>query len=104
MEHKTEQKEEQANALQETTADLTGTQKELDAAPEHHEELKPTYVSGVSVSLDDRVARPGLPSTHAGWRGEAGRVWDGAAGRSVVACGGVPLLHAPPPLPRWFAI
>jgi len=59
VEHKTEKKEMQAQALQEKKSDLEGTQKELDAALAYYEKLKPTCVSGGTSgeSFEDRVAQ-----------------------------------------------
>merc|ERR1719359_886273 len=57
VEHKSEKKAEQEQALQEKKADLAGTQKELDAALAYYEKLKPTCVSGGAESFEDRVAQ-----------------------------------------------
>merc|ERR1719164_188492 len=59
VEHKTEKKEMQAQALQEKKSDLEGTQKELDAALAYYEKLKPTCVTGGTSgeSFEDRVAQ-----------------------------------------------
>jgi len=57
VEHKTQKKEMQAQALQEKKSDLAGTQKELDAAMKYYEKLKPTCISGGSESFEDRVAQ-----------------------------------------------
>merc|ERR1719326_1479822 len=57
VEHKTEKKESQAQALQEKKGDLAGTQKELDAALAYYDKLKPTCVSGGAESFEERVAQ-----------------------------------------------
>merc|ERR1719421_817807 len=57
VEHKSEKKAEQEEALQEKKADLAGTQKELDAALAYYEKLKPTCVTGGAESFEDRVAQ-----------------------------------------------
>jgi chromosome segregation ATPase len=57
VEHKTEKKAMQEQALQEKKGDLAGTQKELDAALKYFDKLKPTCVSGGEESFEDRVAQ-----------------------------------------------
>jgi len=57
LEHKTEKKESQAEALQEKKSDLSGTNKELTAAMDYYEKLKPTCVTGGQESFEDRVAQ-----------------------------------------------
>merc|ERR1719335_861067 len=54
IEHKSETKNNQAQALQQKKADLDGTQKELDAALAYYEKLKPSCVDS-GVSYEDRV-------------------------------------------------
>merc|ERR1719420_1835475 len=56
IEHKTEKKQNQAQALVEQKKDLEGTQKELDAALAYYEKLKPSCVDA-GVSYEERVAR-----------------------------------------------
>merc|ERR1719378_1336321 len=56
LQHKTSQKQNQEQALQERKADLEGNQKELDAAMEYYGKLKPTCVDA-GVSYEERVAR-----------------------------------------------
>jgi histone H3/H4 len=56
VEHKTAKKQDQEQALTEKSADLEGTQKELDAALAYFDKLKPSCVDA-GVSYDDRVAR-----------------------------------------------
>merc|ERR1719502_2268571 len=56
MQHKTSQKQNQEQALQERKTDLDGTQKELDAAMEYYGKLKPSCVDA-GVSYEERVAR-----------------------------------------------
>merc|ERR1719198_993659 len=56
MQHKTSQKQNQEQALQERKSDLEGTQKELDAAMEYYGKLKPSCVDA-GVSYEERVAR-----------------------------------------------
>jgi len=56
VEHKTSKKQDQEQALTEKSADLEGTQKELDAALAYFDKLKPSCVDA-GVSYDDRVAR-----------------------------------------------
>jgi len=55
-EHKTTAKTNAESKLTETRKDLAGTQKELDAAMEYYEKLKPSCVDA-GVSYEDRVAR-----------------------------------------------
>merc|ERR1719191_833600 len=55
IEHQTESKQSQEQALQEKKVDLDGTQKELDAAMAYYEKLKPTCVSS-GPSYEDKVA------------------------------------------------
>jgi len=54
LDHATENKQNQEQELQEKNVDLSGTQKELDAALAYYEKLKPTCV-GEEVSFEDRV-------------------------------------------------
>mmetsp|Transcript_80713 Transcript_80713/g.152592 ORF Transcript_80713/g.152592 Transcript_80713/m.152592 type:complete len:677 (+) Transcript_80713:48-2078(+) len=54
--HKVAKKQDQEQALTAATADLEGTQKELDAALAYYDKLKPSCVDA-GVSYDDRVAR-----------------------------------------------
>jgi len=56
LDHATESKQDQEQALQEKKIDLEGTQKELDAALAYYEKLKPTCV-GETESFEDRVKR-----------------------------------------------
>merc|ERR550514_2289460 len=56
MEHKQTKKTDKEAALVATKKDLDGTQKELNAAMEYYEKLKPTCVDA-GVSYEDRVAR-----------------------------------------------
>jgi len=56
LEHKQTKKENEENAVVETTTDLEGTQKELDAALRYYDKLKPSCVDS-GVSYEDRVAR-----------------------------------------------
>jgi len=56
VEHKTAKKQDQEQALTEKSADLEGTQKELDAALAYFDKLKPSCVDA-GVSYDDRVGR-----------------------------------------------
>jgi len=56
LHHTTETKESHAQALQEKTKDLHGTEKELAAAMAYYEKLKPTCVE-TGVSYEDRVQR-----------------------------------------------
>jgi len=55
-EHKTAKKQDQEQALTTKSSDLEGTQKELDAALEYFDKLKPSCVDA-GVSYDDRVGR-----------------------------------------------
>merc|ERR1719160_1726644 len=54
IEHKSETKQNQEQALQQKKTDLDGTQKELDAAMAYYEKLKPSCVDS-GVSYEDRV-------------------------------------------------
>merc|ERR1719199_2274467 len=54
--HKTTKKTNAESKLTETKKDLEGTQKELDAAMEYYDKLKPSCVDA-GVSYEDRVAR-----------------------------------------------
>jgi len=56
IEHKTQTKQNQGEALVEAKKDLEGTQKELDAALAYYDKLKPSCVDA-GVSYEDRVAR-----------------------------------------------
>merc|ERR1719478_2101854 len=56
IEHKTGKKQDQEQALVTKKADVEGTQKELNAALDYFEKLKPSCVSA-GVSFEDRVAR-----------------------------------------------
>merc|ERR550539_1492702 len=56
IEHKTAKKQDQSQALTAKTADLEGTQKELDAALAYFDKLKPSCVDA-GVSYDTRVGR-----------------------------------------------
>merc|ERR1719238_1410846 len=56
MEHKTTKKTDKEAALIAAKKDLDGTQKELNAAMEYYDKLKPTCVDA-GVSYEDRVAR-----------------------------------------------
>merc|ERR1719353_762531 len=56
IEHKTAKKQDQEQAMTEKKADLEGTQKELDAALDYYEKLKPDCVDEAE-SYEDRVAR-----------------------------------------------
>jgi len=56
LHHKSETKQNHAQALQEKTADLHGTEKELNAALAYFEKLKPTCIE-TGVSYEDRVQR-----------------------------------------------
>jgi septal ring factor EnvC (AmiA/AmiB activator) len=55
-EHKAAKKQDQEQALTVKSADLEGTQKELDAALSYYDKLKPSCVDS-GVSYDDRVNR-----------------------------------------------
>merc|ERR1719443_748984 len=54
--HKSSKKQNHEQALQEKQEDLEGTQKELDAALEYYDKLKPSCVDA-GLSYEDRVAR-----------------------------------------------
>merc|ERR1719428_2294737 len=56
IEHKTDKKQNEEQAVQEKKTDLESTQKELDAALAYYEKLKPSCVDA-GVSYEDRVAR-----------------------------------------------
>jgi len=56
IEKKTFKKQDKSQALTLKVEDLDGTQKELDAALDYYDKLKPTCVDA-AVSYDDRVAR-----------------------------------------------
>jgi len=56
IEHKTAKKQDHEQALITKTADLEGTQQELDAALSYYDKLKPSCVDA-GVSYDDRVSR-----------------------------------------------
>jgi|EP00927_Polykrikos_kofoidii_P061950 hypothetical protein len=56
IEHKTTKKQHDEQALTQKSADLEGTQKELDAALAYFDKLKPSCVDA-GVSYDDRVTR-----------------------------------------------
>jgi len=56
IEHKTAKKQDEEQALQINQQDLEGTQKELDAALQYFDKLKPSCVDS-GVSYEDRVAR-----------------------------------------------
>merc|ERR1719158_1173596 len=56
MELKTSKKQDSEQKLVETKTDLDGTQKELNAALEYYDKLKPKCVS-TGVSYEERVAR-----------------------------------------------
>merc|ERR1719502_793302 len=56
IEHKTKKKQDQEQVLQEKQGDLEGTQKELAAALDYYEKLKPTCVE-TGESYEDRVKR-----------------------------------------------
>jgi len=56
IEKKTSKKQDKSQALTLKVEDLDGTQKELDAALDYYDKLKPTCVDA-AVSYDDRVAR-----------------------------------------------
>jgi len=55
-EQKTFKKQDETQALTLKEGDLDGTQKELDAALDYYDKLKPTCVDA-GVSYEDRVAR-----------------------------------------------
>lgn len=56
IEHKTQKKQNEEQALTEKKGDLEGTQKELDAALAYFDKLKPSCVDS-GASYEDRVAR-----------------------------------------------
>jgi len=56
IEHKTKLKQDQSKSMTEKQSDLEGTQKELDAALDYYEKLKPSCVDS-GISYEDRVAR-----------------------------------------------
>merc|ERR1719310_1199492 len=56
IEHNTKKKQDQSQSLEEKQADLEGTQKELDAALDYYEKLKPSCVDS-GESFEDRVKR-----------------------------------------------
>jgi len=56
IDHKTTKKQDETEALTVKSADLEGTQKELDAALAYFDKLKPSCVEA-GVSYEDRVAR-----------------------------------------------
>merc|ERR1719298_294010 len=56
IEHKTKLKEDQSQSLTEKKGDLEGTQKELAAALDYYEKLKPSCVDS-GESYEDRVKR-----------------------------------------------
>jgi hypothetical protein len=56
IEHKTQKKQDEEEALEQKKVDLKGTQKELDAALRYFDKLKPSCVDS-GVSYADRVAR-----------------------------------------------
>jgi chromosome segregation ATPase len=56
IEHKSGKKQNDEQSLQEAKTDLDGTQKELDAALQYYEKLKPSCVDA-GESYEDRVAR-----------------------------------------------
>merc|ERR1719313_1926777 len=56
IEHKTKLKEDQAKSMVEKQSHLEGTQKELDAALDYYEKLKPSCVDS-GISYEDRVKR-----------------------------------------------
>merc|ERR1719311_1007007 len=56
IEHKEGKKQNDEQALQEAKTDLDGTQKELDAARQYYEKLKPSCLDA-GESYEDRVAR-----------------------------------------------
>jgi len=56
IEHKTAKKQDETQAVTTKTADLEGTQKELDAALAYFDKLKPSCVDA-GVSYSDRVGR-----------------------------------------------
>merc|ERR1719231_829879 len=56
IEHKSAKKQDQEQTMQRKKTDLEGEQKELDAAMEYFEKLKPSCIDA-GVSYEDRVAR-----------------------------------------------
>merc|ERR1719379_1153914 len=56
LDQKSSKKQNQEQTLAEKESDLEGTQKELDAAMEYYEKLKPSCVDA-GISYEDRVAR-----------------------------------------------
>merc|ERR1719201_2413190 len=56
IEHKTQKKQDEGELLEQKKVDLSGTQKELDAALRYFDKLKPSCVDS-GVSYADRVAR-----------------------------------------------
>jgi len=56
IEHQTSLKQDQSKSMTEKQADLEGTQKELDAALDYYEKLKPSCVD-TGISYEDRVKR-----------------------------------------------
>jgi len=56
IEHKNKLKQDQSQSMEEKKADLEGTQKELDAALDYYEKLKPSCVDS-GESFEDRVKR-----------------------------------------------
>merc|ERR1719159_1841500 len=56
IEHKTKAKQDQTKSMTEKKSDLEGTQKELAAALDYYEKLKPSCVD-TGISYEDRVAR-----------------------------------------------
>merc|ERR1719201_2331168 len=56
IEHKTQKKQDEEELLEQKKVDLSGTQKELDAALRYFDKLKPSCVDS-GVSYADRVAR-----------------------------------------------
>jgi len=56
IEHKTQKKQDEEQLLEQKKVDLSGTQKELDAALRYFDKLKPSCVDS-GVSYADRVAR-----------------------------------------------
>jgi len=56
IESKTGSKQNREQSLEEKKGDLGGTQKELDAALQYYEKLKPSCIDS-GISYDDRVAR-----------------------------------------------
>merc|ERR1719161_1980941 len=56
IDHKSSTEQDNEQSLEEAKTDLEATQKELDAAMEFYEKLKPSCVDA-GVSYEDRVAR-----------------------------------------------